>query len=88
MVRMAHGGGGSVGERRQRERDKVVDRAAMPGLRAFEEEIQHLAAKDGFCPNFGEATESCDCIVCRSQTLIAEWEDHPLFAATTEEGSG
>jgi hypothetical protein len=55
----------------------------MPGMRAFEDELHRLAAKDGFCPDYEEARESCDCIVCRTRTLLTEWEDHPLFAAST-----
>jgi len=54
----------------------------MPGMRAFEDEVRRLAAtKAGFCPSYTEAPECCDCIVCRTLTLLAEWEDHPLFAA-------
>lgn len=57
---------------------------APNGFRAFEEELQRLAAGAGRCPNYDEATEQCDCIVCRTRTLLTEWEDHPLFASLTQ----
>lgn len=55
----------------------------MSAFRAFEDAIERLAAGTGTgrCPNYGEATESCRCIVCRTRTLLTEWEDHRLFAA-------
>lgn len=53
---------------------------------AFESALQRYQAT-GPCPNFGEATESCDCLICRTQTLITEWEDSlSVFPTPTEEG--
>lgn len=53
----------------------------MGAFPAFEDAIERLAVGTGRCPNYGEATESCRCIVCRTRTLLTEWEDHRLFAA-------
>jgi hypothetical protein len=46
----------------------------------LEAQIQQLAAEHP-CPNYGEATESCDCLLCRTQTVLTEWEDDPRFGA-------
>jgi len=61
--------------------DQQVERRGLrAALWALEIEIQHyVATPEGFCPNYGEATESCHCRVCRTQTLITEWEDVPLL---------
>jgi hypothetical protein len=47
-------------------------------VRMLETQIQRLAAEKP-CPNYGEATESCDCQLCRTQMILTEWEDDSRF---------
>lgn len=43
-------------------------------LHATESALHRLVATQP-CPNYGEATGSCDCLICRTQTVLTEWED-------------
>lgn len=58
----------------------------------LERAVQFLHSKQP-CVNYGEATEDCDCLICRTQTVLTEWEDDPHFkpaalAQQDQESSG
>lgn len=46
--------------------------------RALQAQILRLAAETP-CPDFDEAREHCDCLLCRTQMIVAQWEDDPRF---------
>jgi hypothetical protein len=60
----------------QPEADPEVPRCGgmtlLDALYVVERAIRFLG---GGCPDYGEATESCGCLICRTQSIVTEWEN-------------